>query len=422
MIYNYFLEHNRYYNLLGILVVLLIAFIFSKNKSKIKPKLIISALLLQFIIGFIVLKTEIGKNSVDVVSSGISRIYLFADEGIKFLFGNLANAEMHWGFIFAFKILPIIIFFGALTAILSHFGIIQFFVSAINFIIRPILGTSGAETLCAVANSFLGQTESPLLIRDYLSTMTKSELFVVMVSGMATISGSILAVFASMGVPAKHMLAASVMAIPASILIAKIILPETEESQTGKGVSLNLHSKSENIFDAIFKGTSDGLALAVNVGAMLMVFISLIVLINFLLGQGSIKVNEIFMYLGYNLNIPLLSLNYIFAQIFSPFAYLLGFSGHEATAAAELLGTKVAINELVAYSKMVTMNLTERTQTILTYALCGFSNFSCIGIQVGGIGALVPEKRHWLTELGLLTVLASSLANLLSALIAGILL
>lgn len=420
MLYDYLLEYNRYLNLLGILVILLIAFIFSRNRSKIKLKLIVSALILQFIIAFFVLKTETGKYSVDVVSRCINQVYLFADEGTRFLFGNLADSSMPWGFIFAFKILPIIIFFGALTAILSHFGIIQFFVYIINLILRPILGTSGAETLCAVANSFLGQTEAPLLIRDYLSDMTKSELFVVMVSGMATISGSILAVFASMGIPAKHMLAASVMAIPASILIAKIILPETEESKTSDKLAININNISQNVLDAISKGTSDGLSLAVNVGAMLIVFISLIFLINYILYEASFKINSILS--DFNYNFPILSLNYIFGIIFAPFAYLLGLSGQEAINGAELLGIKVSINELVAYSKMLTMNLSQRSQIILTYALCGFSNFSCIGIQIGGIGALIPEKRHWITELGLLAVLASSLANLLSALIAGLLL
>ncbi|MDR3647049.1 MAG: nucleoside transporter C-terminal domain-containing protein [Candidatus Babeliales bacterium] len=403
MIFDYLIQYNRYMNILGIFAILLIAFCFSKHKRKIKLKLVFSALGLQFLIGIAVLKTNSGQRILDAIANGINNIYGFATVGTTFVFGNLTNADSAWGFIFAFKILPIIIFFGALTSVLFHFGIIQFFVGIINKLIRPILGTSGAETLCAIANSFLGQTESPLLIRNYLHNMTKSEIFVVMVSGMATISGSILVVFSSMGVPAKHMLAASVMAIPASILIAKIIYPETETSHTIDGADVTFEKKSTNVFDAIGSGTSDGLWLAINVGAMLIVFISLIALLNAML-ESLLHIN----------------LGFIFSKLFLPFSYLLGFESTDATKAAELLGTKVTINELVAYSKMVTMNLSERTQIIMTYALCGFSNFSCIGIQLGGIGALVPEKKQWLSELGLLTVFASSLANILSALVAAI--
>lgn len=420
MIFDYLMQYNRYMNILGIFTILFIAFLFSKHKRNINLKLIFNALALQFIIGLAVLKTDSGQRILDAVSNGINNIYLYASVGTTFVFGNLINADNAWGFIFAFKILPIIIFFGALTAILFHFGIIQFFVGIINKIIRPILGTSGAETLCAIANSFLGQTESPLLIRNYLHNMTKSEIFVVMVSGMATISGSILVVFSSMGVPAKHMLASSVMAIPASILIAKIIYPETETSHTIDGADVSFEHKSTNIFDAIGSGTSDGLWLAINVGAMLIVFISLIALLNSMLEGSSVIINDLFAYVGFGLKLPLINLGYIFSKIFLPFSYLLGFESSDAAKAAELLGTKVTINELVAYSKMVTMNLSERTQIIMTYALCGFSNFSCIGIQLGGIGALVPEKKPWLSELGLLTVFASSLANILSALVAAI--
>lgn len=420
MIFAYLIEHNRYMNIFGIFVILFVAFLFSKHKRNINLKLIFNALTLQFLIGIAVLKTNSGQRILDTIAQGINNIYQFASQGTAFVFGNLTDASNAWGFIFAFKILPIIIFFGALTSVLFHFGIIQLLVGLINKIIRPILGTSGAETLCAIANSFLGQTESPLLIRNYLHNMTKSEIFVVMVSGMATISGSILVVFSSMGVPAKHMLASSVMAIPASILIAKIIFPETETPHTINGANVTFERKSRNIFDAIGSGTSDGLWLAINVGAMLIVFISLIALLNSLLQGGSLLINDLLVYLDTNFKIPLLDLSYIFSKIFLPFSYLLGFESNDAIKAAELLGTKVTINELVAYSKMMTMNLSERTQIIMTYALCGFSNFSCIGIQLGGIGALVPEKKEWLSELGLLTVFASSLANILSALIAAI--
>lgn len=396
---QYFSEYNRYMNVFGILVVIFIAFLFSKNRTKVKWKLIANALGLQFLIGFLALKTSGGETVLRFLSNGVTNLYSYAGEGSRFLFGPLVDQH-----IFAFSVLPIIIFFGALMSLLYHFGIIQQIVAVANFLIRPVLGTTGTETVCAVANSFLGQTEAPLLIKHYLKSITKSEMFVVMVSGMSTISGAILAVYASFGVPIKHLLAASVMAIPASILIAKILIPETEEQKVGN--HLKLEEPKGNALGAIASGTTDGLMLALNVAAMLVVFVSLIGLLNAILGWLA----------------PGLSLNVIFGWLFSPFAYLLGFKGVEAEKIAELLGIKVTINEFIAYSKMTTMNLSPRAQDIITYALCGFANFSCIGIQIGGIGVLVPERRQWLTQLGLYAVLGSSLANLLSALIAGILL
>lgn len=415
MLIAYLAQYNRYMSLLGIFIVLFIAFIFSSQRSSIKFKTVFYGIALAFVLGFCTLGCGLGQLVLGSIATGIGHLYTLADQGSRFVFGSLADASGPWGFIFGIKVLPIIIFFGALTSLLFYAGIIQRFVNVIGFLLRPLLGTSGAETLCAIANSFLGQTEAPLLVRNYLQSMTKSELFVVMVSGMATISGSILAVFAAMGVPACYMLAASVMAIPCSIVIAKIMMPETEKAATVDGSMHQAPSNAKNVFDAIAIGTGDGLSLAVNVAAMLIVFISLIGLLNLLLGGFSNLLNDWF-----GLALPALSLNYIFSWIFSPFAYLLGFEGKAAFEAAELLGTKVTINELIAYSKMVTMSLGERGQAIMTIALCGFSNFSCIGIQVGGIGALAPEKRPWLTELGLKAVFASSMANLLAAMITAL--
>lgn len=418
---NYLVEHNRYLSLVGIVVILLIAMIFSKARHKINYKLLCYALLMQFGIGFAMLRLFGGAaqtgGGLHFFANMIQSLYGFADQGVQFLFGNLANPANAWGFIFAIKVLPIILFFGALMSLLFYFGVIQKLVNILGFALRPILGTSGAETLCAVANSFLGQTEAPLLIRHYLATMNKSEMFVVMVSGMTTVSGAVMAVYAAMGVQAQHILVSAIMSIPASILIAKMIYPKIEKSATEDGASASQVSSATNVFDAISAGTIDGLGLALNVGAMLVVFISLMALANALLGNCALLVNYLI-----GTNLPMLSLNMVFGWLFSPFAYLLGFTGKEALIAADLLGTKVTINELVAFDKMVNMaNLSWRTQTILTYALCGFSNFSCIGIQVGGIGALVPEKRAWLTEMGLMAVLGSSLANLLSALMVSLL-
>lgn len=405
MLLDYLLEHNRYCNIFGIIVILLIAYLFSQKRRHIDFKLVLYGLLIQFCLGFLVLKTDAGNRIISVIADGVTQLYQFADQGSRFVFGNLVDPTGAWGFVFAFRVLPVIIFFGAFMAILFHFGIIQKVVTAVSFIIRPLLGTSGAETLCAIANSFLGQTEAPLLIRHYLKHMTKSEILVVMVSGMGTISGAILVVFAAMGVPAVHLLTSSMMSIPGTILIAKMLLPETEKAETNRGAQAEIPAETSNVLDAIASGTSDGLQLAMNVAAMLVAFLGLIAFANAILGS-----------------LFSTSLNALFAFIFSPFGYLFGFRGADALAAGELIGTKVAINELIAYGQMVKMGLSDRAVNILTYALCGFSNFSCIGIQIGGIGALVPEKRKWLTELGLYAVLGGTLANLLSAMIAGLLL
>ncbi|MBA3954261.1 NupC/NupG family nucleoside CNT transporter [Candidatus Dependentiae bacterium] len=413
----YLLEHNRIYNLLGIFVILAIAFLFSNNRRHISVKLVVSGLLLHGLLALAVLKTTLGKQGIEYVAGLVAKLYEAADQGIEFVFGKLSIPTESWGFIFAIKVLPVIVFFGALMSLLFYLGIVQWLVSGISFLLRPLLGTSGAETLCAAANSFLGQTEAPLLVRGYLKNMTKSEFMVVMVSGMGSISGAILAVFARMGVPATHLLAASVMSIPATIVIAKILYPETEIPETAHGAQATFKSPSTNVLDAISTGTSDGLQLALNVGAMLIAFIALIGMLNGLLSFTCFKINELF-----SLNLPLITLDTVFSWVGLPFGWLLGFTGKEAIQAGELIGTKVAVNELVAYSKMVAMNLPERTKDILTYALCGFSNFSCIGIQIGGIGALVPEKRQWLSELGLRAVLGGALANLLSAMVASLVL
>lgn len=418
--FAYLLEHSRYLNILGIFVILGICFLFSKNRKAIDYRLILHAMGLQFLIALAVLKTSIGSSLLQKVAYYVTKVYQFADKGAAFIFGDLANAGGPWGFIFAIKVLPVIIFFGALTAILFYWGVIQRVVQVINYAVQPLLGTTGPETLCAITNSFLGQTEAPLLVRDYLKNMSKSEILVVMVSGMGTISGAILVVFAAMGVPAPHLLTASVMSIPVTIMIAKILLPETTKTQNEEA-EVNLKSPASNIFDAIATGTIDGLSLALNVGAMLISFVALLGLLNYVLGFGSYKINELFALFGSAFRLPELSLELLLGYLCAPFAWLLGFKGDLAVQVGSLLGTKVAVNELIAYQSMVQMNLPERAKDIVTYALCGFSNFSCIGIQIGGIGALVPEKRAWLTELGVYAVLGGALANLLNAMVVSLL-
>ena len=419
---SYLLEYNRYCNLVGIAAILGIAWLFSRHRTHINLKLIVNALLLQFAIAFFTLKTSVGHFIFSKISEAIASLYGFANVGTSFIFGNLTNASQSWGFIFAINVLPIIIFFGAFMAVLFHLKIVQAFVGAISWMVRPILGTSGAETLCAISNSFLGQTEAPLLVKNYLGGMTKSEMLVVMISGMATISGAILVVFAAMGVPAQHLLAASVMAIPGSLLISKMLYPETEVAQTASGASVSFEKSETNIFGAIAQGTIDGMYLALNVGAMLISFLALIALLNSIIAYVGLSANGVLAYLGIGYVLPNLSLNVILSYLFAPFSYLLGFTGSEALVVGRLLGTKMAVNELIAYGSMVKEQLSPRTVAIMTYALCGFANFSCIGIQIGGIGGLVPNKRQWLSELGLLAVLGGSLSNLLSAAIAGLLL
>lgn len=409
---HYLAEHNRYYNLFGIALVLSIAWLFSHKRSHIKLRPIISGLILQFLIGFFVLKTTIGSSCVAKLAAGVSKLYQCAETGSAFIFGNLSDPTGPWAFVFAIKVLPIIIFFSALMALLFHLSLIQRLVGAINYLIQPILRTSGPETLCAIANSFLGQTESPLLIKNYLKHMTKSEIFVVMASGMATISGAILVVFVAMGVPATHLLASCVMSIPGSLVIAKILYPETEKP-THTATPVSLEHANQNIFDAIAVGTHDGLHLALNVGAMLIVFLAFLSGINSFLSYASSCIPG---------NTIIISLEKIVGIFFVPFGYLFGFTSENAWYAGELIGTKIAVNELVAYDHLVKMHLSSRVTDILTYALCGFSNFSCIGIQVGGIGILVPEKRPWITQLGLYAVLAGALTNILTAMIAALLL
>ncbi len=416
----YLIECNRYMNLIGIVVLVVLAYLCSNNRSQVNYKLVINGLLLQVALAIFVLKTTIGFTIFNSISIGISNLYDFAQVGIGFIFGSLADPAGPWGVVFAIRVLPIIVFFGAFTSLLFYLGIVQKIVWLLTRIIQPILGTSGVETLCAVANSFLGQTEAPLLIKHYLKNVTRSEMMVVMASGFATVSGSLLAVYASMGVPSLHMLAASVMAIPGSIVMSKILYPETEKSKLEEAEPAPV-SNAANVLDAISTGTTDGLYLALNVGAMLISFLGLIALTNAVLGLVSTFGNYTLPFAGCPYILPALNLNLIFSYLFAPIAYLMGFLGQEALNVANLIGIKITVNEFVAFNTMLSTPLSLRTQAIVTYALCSFANFSCIGIQIGGIGVLVPEKRIWLSELGLRALFAATLANLISALIAGLL-
>ncbi len=414
---SYFIEYNRYLNIVGILVIALIAYAFSKNRRAINLRLILSALALHFVFAFAMLRTSWGQVVVGKIADAAGMLYVFADKGIEFMFGKLGDHTLPWGFIFAVKVLPVIIFVGALTGLLFHWGIIQRLVIGLNAIIRPLIGASGIETMTAIANSILGQTEAALFMSNYIHLMTRSELFVLMCSGMAAISISVFVIYTLIGMPGGHLLTASVMSIPASIFIAKILIPETQKSSVEHNLAIKFEKKRSNSFDAIAKGTMDGLQLALGVAAMLISFLALLALGDYLLGSISHHLNQWF-----SLQLPQLSIALILSYLFAPFAYLLGFTGAELWQASKLLGIKVSVNELVAFSELAKAAVSPRTFTILVYALCGFSNFSCIGIQIGMIGALAPDKQHTITQLGLYAVLGSSLANLLSAMVVGLLL
>lgn len=413
-IWNYLSIDGHYLSLLGIFLFLGTAFIFSKNRKKIHLRKILVAFGLQLFLAIFILKTNIGFKIVSAIASGFRVLYSFTDYGIQFVFGNLGDPSGNWGYIFAVKVLPIMIFFGALMAMLYHLKVIQVFVKIISFLIRPLIGTSGAETLCATANSMLGVTEAPLLIKKFLKGMTESEIFVVMVSGMSTIAASVMAAYSSMGVPLIHLITASIMSIPGALLISKILIPETGKPETAAGNNFKMESDSLNLLDAIAQGTSDGLNIALSVGAMLIAFVSLMKVADYFLLSATSYIPSIFGPEGY-------SLDMMFGKLFSGVAYLLGISTQDQTMAGTLLGQKLVINEFFAYANFVTANLAARTQVILTYALCGFANISVIGILIMGVGSLAPNQRPLLTKLGFKALLGSTLVNLINAAIAGLL-
>lgn len=396
--------YMKYIGLLTIGAILGVAFLCSNNKKRINISVIIKALLMQALLTIAILKTGIGQALFISIARGFEALYQFASQGAQFVFGNLATTNGPWGMVFAFNVLPGIIFFGALMAILFHLGIVQLLVRGMSFIMRPVLGTSGAETLCIAASGMLSQTEAPLLIKHYLARMTDSELLLIMIGGMAHLSGSLLAVYGSMGAPLEHLLTSSIIAIPGAILIAKILIPETEHPETSGKNFVVAKANTKNILDALAGGSTDGMRLAVGVATMLISVISLMALLNWILAAT----------MGY-------SLDTIFGYLFYWVAYGLGISSSECTAAGSLLGTKLVINEFVAYAALGQQELLERSHIIMTYALAGFANFSSIGIQIGGIGALCPEKRIKLTQLGLKALLGGTLVNLLNAALVGLL-
>lgn len=404
---------NRFIGILGILVILGIAYLFSENKKKINWRLVGTGLGLQIVFALFILKVPFGRKIFESISGFITKILDFTSEGTDFLFGSLTNQES-FGMIFAINVLPTIIFFSALMGILYYLGIMQAIVKFIAKGICKLLGTSGAETLSAVGNIFLGQTEAPLLVRPFINKMTKSEMAAIMTGGMATVAGGVMAGYIAMGINAGHLLAASIMAAPAGLVLAKMLVPETEEPETKNSTNIEVEKTASNVIEAAANGASDGLMLALNVAAMLLAFVALIALFNYLLGLA-----------GGLVGFPELSLNWILGKLFSPLAFVMGVPVQDLSAAGSLLGQKVMINEFVAYSDLSTLVangvLKEKTVLIMTYALCGFANISSVAIQIGGIGAMAPNKKGTIAKLGFKALLGGALATCLTATIAGIL-
>jgi CNT family concentrative nucleoside transporter len=408
---------GRFAGLLGIAVLVGLAYLFSTNRRAIKLKSVLWGLGLQLAFAIFVLRFEIGRLLFQKAGDGVNKLLSFAFVGSEFVFGELGKKSSSIGFIFAFQVLPTIIFIAAVFAFLYHIGVMQILIRAFAWVMTRVMGASGAESLDIAASIFMGQTEAPLTIRPFLNRLTKSELMTVMTCGMAHVSGGIMAAYIAAGIEAKHLLTAVIMTAPGTLLMAKMLVPETEEPLTAGRVQMPDMEKEANFLGAISRGTSDGLNLAINVGAMLISFIALLALVDFLfLGAHNWLATH---HVGWFPS----SLEQVFGWIFAPIAWLIGIPWHDAPAIGNLLGTRMAINEVVAFTELGKMRgaLDPRSFTIATFALCGFANFSSIGIQIGGIGALAPDQRSQLAKLGIRAMLAGTMANLMSACIVGIL-
>jgi CNT family concentrative nucleoside transporter len=400
----------RWIPFLGMLVMLGIAWALSTNRRAVNWRTVATGTALQFAFALLILRTRVGQAVFAGATDAVTAFLDFTDAGASFIFGEGFGEHF-----FAFKVLPTIIFFSSFITILYYLGWIQWVVKGFARGMMWLMGTSGAESLSASGNIFVGQTEAPLLIRPYVGTMTKSELMAVMTGGFATIAGGVLAAYVGMGVPAGHLIAASVMSAPAALVMAKLMFPETEESLTKGTVKIDPERPWANVIDAAAEGAGAGLKLALNVGAMLLAFIALIAMINAAIGG-----------IGGWFGVEGLTLQVILGWILRPLAFLMGVEWAEADELGALLGIKTILNEFVGYAELQRMveagEVSTRTQVIATYALCGFANFSSIAIQIGGIGGIAPERKHDLARLGLRAMIAGSLACFQTATIAGILL
>ena len=396
-------------SLLGVVFLLGVAILVSKSRKNINWRTVGGAFFLQVAIGGFILYSSVGINVLLSITDFVANVIDYSRQGIEFLFGPLGNLSL--GFIFAFNVLPVIIFFSSLIAVLYHLGVMSFVIRIIGGALRKLLQTSRPESMSAAANIFVGQTEAPLIIKPFIPQMTRSELFAVMVGGLASIAGSIMAGYAGLGIELKYLLAASFMAAPGGLLMAKLIEPETSTPNQNLTEVKADTEEYANVLDAAASGAASGMRLAVNVGAMLLAFIALIAMLNGILGA-----------LGGYVGIEDLTIEYILGLIFQPIAWLIGVPWDEAQLAGSFIGQKVVVNEFVAYSSFMANieSLSAQTQAIITFALCGFANLSSIAILMGGIGAIAPSRRQDIARLGLKAVLAATLANLMSAALAGI--
>jgi CNT family concentrative nucleoside transporter len=408
---------GRFTGILGLLTMLGLAYAFSTNRRAIRPKTVVWGLGLQLAFAVLVLRVDIGRRVFQKAGDAVSRLLSYSYVGSQFVFGDLGKQGSHLGFYFAFQVLPTIIFICAFFAVLYHFGVMQFVIKVAAWVMTRVMGASGAESLNIAASIFMGQTEAPVTIRPFLPDLTRSELMTVMTSGMAHVSGGIMAAYIAFGIEPKHLLSAVIMTAPGTLLMAKMLVPETEQPRTAGRVvmpeSEEEAEKEENLLGAVARGTTDGLHMALNIAAMLIAFLALIALADGILGGIHHWVTWV----------PE-SLEKIFGAVFAPVAWVIGVPWHDCGVIGTLLGTRMVLNELVAFSMLGPMKaaLDPRSFTIATFALCGFANLSSIGIQIGGIGALAPTKKGELARLGIRAMLAGTMANLMSASIAGMLL
>ena len=404
----------RLTGLLGILFILGCCYLFSTNRKAIRLKTVLWGIGLQFLFAILVTRYTYGQRFMEAAGNAVNHLLAYAQNGAQFVFGSLASPTGNVGFVFAFYVLPTIVFIAAFFAVMYYFGVMQFIIKWAAIGMTRLMGVSGAESLDVAASIFMGQTEAPLTIRPFIPSMTRSELMTIMTAGMAHVSGGIMAAYIAYGVEAKHILAAVIMTAPGTILIAKMLVPETETPVSGSRVEMSSIERDSNILSAIARGTLDGLRLAVNVGAMLIAFIALIALVNGILGG-------LHNWLGWSW-LPA-SMEQFFGWIFRPLAWLIGIPWADSKIVGSLLGVRMVINELVAFSQLGPLRdqIAQRSFTIATFALCGFANFSSIGIQIGGIGALAENKKEELAKLGFRAMLGGTAANLLSASIVGLL-
>lgn len=404
---------HHFVGVLGLITMMTLAWIFSTNRRAIRMKTVAWGIGLQILFAFLVLRWEFGRMVFQKAGAGFNWMLGFAADGATFVFGALGINQPPWGLVVAFQVLPTIIFIAALFALLYYLRVMQLIIWVAAWVMTRIMGVSGAESLNVAASIFMGQTEAPLTIRPYLPDLTRSELMTVMTSGMAHVSGGIMAAYIAFGIEPKHLLAAVIMTAPGTILISKMLVPETESPLTYGKVKMAELERDPNALGAIARGTTDGLNLAINVGAMLIAFIALIHLVD---GCFGLVHNHLAWFPA--------SLEQIFGYVFSPVAWVIGIPWNDCHKIGDLLGLRMVTNELVAFGRLGPMaaTLDPRSFTIATFALCGFANFSSIGIQIGGIGALAPNKKSELARLGIRAMLAGTMANLMSASIVGIML